>query len=55
MAVPAQRRLQTPEVRAFGSARIGYDIPDLTKIQTESYARFLQYDGSSNAERKDDG
>ncbi|TWU30006.1 DNA-directed RNA polymerase subunit beta [Bythopirellula polymerisocia] len=55
MAVPAQRRLQTDSVRAFGSARIGYDIPDLTKIQTESYARFLQYDGTSTIVRKDDG
>ncbi len=55
MAVPAQRRLQTDSVRAFGSARIGYDIPDLTKIQTESYARFLQYDGTSSIARKDDG
>ncbi len=55
MAVPAQRRLQTDSVRAFGSARIGYEIPDLTKIQTESYARFLQYDGTSSTARKDDG
>ena len=32
MAVPAERRLQVPEIRTFGSARIAYDIPDLTKI-----------------------
>ncbi len=44
MAVPAERRLQAPAIRTFGSARIAYDIPDLTKIQTESYARFLQAD-----------
>ncbi len=55
MAVPAERRLQVPEVRTFGSARIAYDIPDLTKIQTESYARFLQYDGTTTIIRKDDG
>jgi DNA-directed RNA polymerase subunit beta len=55
MAVPAERRLQAPEVRTFGSARIAYDIPDLTKIQTESYARFLQYDGTTTINRKDDG
>ncbi len=55
MAVPAERRLQVPQVRTFGSARIAYEIPDLTQIQTESYARFLQYDGTSTIIRKDDG
>ena len=55
MAVPAERRLQAPLVRTFGSARIAYDIPDLTQIQTESYARFLQYDGTTTIVRKDDG
>ena len=55
MAVTAQRRLVTPEVRTFGSGRIGYSIPDLTKIQTASYARFLQYDGSPSSTRKDEG
>ena len=55
MAVTAQRRLVTPETRAFGSGRIGYSIPDLTKIQTASYDRFLQYNGGSSDKRKDDG
>ena len=55
MAVTAQRRLVTPETRAFGSGRIGYSIPDLTKIQTASYERFLQYNGGSSDKRKDDG
>jgi len=55
MAVTAQRRLVTPETRTFGSGRIGYSIPDLTKIQTASYDRFLQYDGGSSDKRKDDG
>ncbi len=55
MAVTAQRRLVTKDVRTFGSVRIAFDIPDLTKIQTESYARFLQYDGSSQTQRKVDG
>ncbi len=55
MAVTAQRRLVTPETRAFGSGRIGYSIPDLTKIQTVSYDRFLQYSGGSSDKRKDDG
>lgn len=55
MAVTAQRRLQTPETRSFGSGRIGYSIPDLTQIQTASYDRFLQYNGGSSDKRKDDG
>ncbi|MEX2168437.1 MAG: DNA-directed RNA polymerase subunit beta [Pirellulales bacterium] len=54
MAVPAQRRLVTPETRRFGSGREMYPIPDLTQIQTESYERFLQYaDGPEK--RKDSG
>ena len=31
-----------------------YTIPDLTEIQTKSYARFLQYDSTSD-KRKDEG
>jgi DNA-directed RNA polymerase subunit beta len=54
MAVTAQRRLETSTTRRFGSGRDPYAIPDLTEIQTKSYARFLQYD-SSQAKRKDDG
>ena len=44
MAVTAQRRLETTSTRRFGSGRGPYAIPDLTEIQTKSYARFLQYD-----------
>jgi len=55
MAVTAQRRLTTPDVRSFGSGRKSFAIPDLTKIQTESYERFLQYDGGSTQKRKDEG
>ena len=55
MAVTAQRRLVTNRVRSFGSVRKAFDIPDLTKIQTESYARFLQYDGSPHTQRKAEG
>ena len=55
MAVKAQRRLSTPEVRAFGSGRIGHQIPDLTKIQTASYDQFLQYNGIANQKRKNEG
>src|SRR6476659_2805998 len=44
MAVTARRRLETSNTRRFGSGRGPYDIPELTEIQTKSYARFLQYD-----------
>src|SRR6266436_4085859 len=44
MAVTARRRLDTTTTRRFGSGREAYAIPDLTEIQTKSYARFLQYD-----------
>src|SRR5450432_977837 len=54
MAVTAQRRLQTTTMRRFGSGRDPYAIPDLTRIQTESYARFLQYETTSD-KRKDEG
>jgi len=55
MAVTAQRRLDTPAVRTFGSTRIDYALPDLTEIQTASYERFLQYRGGSNDKRKVEG
>jgi DNA-directed RNA polymerase subunit beta len=56
MAVTAQRRLVTPELRKFGSGRESFDIPDLTQIQTQSYERFLQYTGpGSTAKRKNEG
>ena len=55
MAVTAQRRLETnddPALRQRARSRIA--IPDLTEIQTESYARFLQYDTPLD-KRKDEG
>ncbi|MCH2113436.1 MAG: DNA-directed RNA polymerase subunit beta [Pirellulales bacterium] len=52
MAVTAQRRLLTKEVRSFGTGRVGHQVPDLTEIQTERYERFLQYNGSNNLKRK---
>lgn len=55
MACTTQRRLHTPETRFFGSDRVGYAIPDLTEIQTASYAKFLQYDGTMGMKRKDEG
>src|SRR5215207_5404058 len=54
MAVTARRRLETASTRRFGSGRGLYTIPDLTEIQTKSYARFLQYDATSD-KRKDEG
>ena len=55
MAVTSQRRLATNEIRTFGSVRKDFEIPDLTEIQTASYARFLQYDGTNTIQRKEDG
>src|SRR3990170_7180355 len=54
MAVTARRRLETDKTRRFGSGREAYAIPDLTEIQTRSYARFLQYDTPLD-KRKDEG
>lgn len=44
MAVPAERQLVLKQVRHFGSRHYDFPIPDLTKIQTEAYSRFLQAD-----------
>ena len=52
MAVTAQRRLVTQDVRKFGSGRESFDIPDLTKIQTESYERFLQHAGVGSTQKR---
>ncbi|MEX2310166.1 MAG: DNA-directed RNA polymerase subunit beta [Pirellulales bacterium] len=54
MAVTARRRLDTTTTRRFGSGREAYAIPDLTEIQTRSYARFLQYETPLD-KRKDEG
>src|SRR3954467_14826082 len=54
MAVTARRRLETNTPRRFGSGRGPYSIPDLTEIQTKSYARFLQYDAPTD-KRKPEG
>jgi DNA-directed RNA polymerase subunit beta len=44
-----------PETRTFGSERGGYEIPDLTQIQTKSYARFLQEDCTPTTRKADVG
>ena len=54
MAVTARRRLDTTTTRRFGSGREAYAIPDLTEIQTKSYARFLQYE-TTHDKRKSEG
>src|SRR5215472_7372954 len=54
MATSAQRRITPQEVRRFGSGRESFSIPDLTQIQTRSYERFLQHDGS-HKRNKDQG
>ncbi|NLX57345.1 MAG: DNA-directed RNA polymerase subunit beta [Planctomycetaceae bacterium] len=54
MATPEHRRLEPQEVRRFGSGRETFLPPDLTKIQTVSYAAFLQDDGPPE-KRKDQG
>jgi DNA-directed RNA polymerase subunit beta len=46
--------LETTNTRRFGSGRGPYAIPDLTEIQTKSYARFLQYEAPTD-KRKDEG
>ena len=54
MAIPAQRRLTPSQIRRFGSGREAHIIPDLTQIQTESYAAFLQEEAATD-KRKDHG
>ncbi|MBU4398897.1 MAG: DNA-directed RNA polymerase subunit beta, partial [Planctomycetes bacterium] len=54
MATTAQRRLKPQHSRRFGRLRSTYQIPDLTEIQTRSYAAFLQYDLTWQ-ERSDQG
>ena len=54
MAVPAQRKLTLNGVRQFGNHSATLDAPDLTILQTRSYANFLQLDVPPN-ERKNQG
>ncbi|MEM9827803.1 MAG: DNA-directed RNA polymerase subunit beta [Planctomycetota bacterium] len=55
MAVTTQRRLEPTNVRQFGTG-LGSDfpLPDLTALQTESYADFLQEDADPK-KRKNHG
>src|SRR5882757_4309398 len=45
MATPAAHCLKLDRVRNFGQLSGEFALSDLTQIQTESYARFLQLDG----------
>lgn len=54
MATPEKRRLEPKATRRFGSGRESFLTPDLTKIQTVSYAAFLQ-DEVPAEKRKDQG
>ena len=47
MPVPAVRTIDQDTIRNFGKIQADYEITDLTRIQTESYARFLQLDRTS--------
>ena len=44
MPISPERIIPAPDVRNFGSIDASYPLSDLTRIQTESYARFLQED-----------
>ncbi|MEZ6065650.1 MAG: DNA-directed RNA polymerase subunit beta [Planctomycetaceae bacterium] len=44
MATSAQRIVHAPDVRNFGNIAGEFELSDLTRIQTESYTRFLQAD-----------
>ena len=48
MATTTQRRLAPTTIRYFGSDRAHFDLPDLTALQTVSYAAFLQEDVDSS-------
>ncbi|MDA7527785.1 DNA-directed RNA polymerase subunit beta [bacterium] len=54
MPIPYQRIIPTDSVRNFGKIEAKYELSDLTRIQTESYARFLQLERKPE-ERRDEG
>jgi DNA-directed RNA polymerase subunit beta len=54
MAVTSQRRLLPTSVRFFGTDGKGFELPDLTALQTASYGEFLQ-EGVKSEDRKDQG
>ena len=54
MPIPSVRVIQTNEIRNFGTIQGTFEISDLTRIQTDSYVRFLQLEADAR-ERKDEG
>ena len=54
MPIPAIRTIQTETIRNFGTVRDDVELTDLTRIQTDSYARFLQISRDPKS-RKDEG
>ncbi|WP_153558565.1 DNA-directed RNA polymerase subunit beta [Roseimaritima sediminicola] len=54
MATTSHRRLEPTTVRHFGSDQRGFELPDLTALQTVSYSHFLQEDAAPTA-REDKG
>lgn len=54
MPIPAERIIRAREVRNFGDIPGRFELSDLTRIQTESYARFLQLDKRPD-QRKNQG
>ncbi len=47
MATTSKRRLEPTSVRHFGTGLGTFELPDLTALQTVSYAAFLQADARS--------
>ncbi|WP_437228970.1 DNA-directed RNA polymerase subunit beta [Planctomicrobium sp. SH661] len=54
MPIPNQRILPVTSVRHFGKIEANHELSDLTRIQTESYRRFLQLERKPE-ERRDEG
>ncbi|TWU05044.1 DNA-directed RNA polymerase subunit beta [Stieleria varia] len=54
MAVTSTRRLEPTKIRHFGSDKDSFELPDLTALQTKSYAEFLQADADPKS-REDRG
>ena len=54
MATTSRRRLEPTSVRHFGTGLGAFELPDLTALQTESYAAFLQ-EGADSRKRKNQG
>lgn len=54
MATTTKRRLEPQERRHFGTGLGKFELPDLTALQTKSYAAFLQEE-SSSTKRSDAG